>query len=326
MKIFVSGSLAYDHIMDFPDYFKNHILPEKIHLINVSFTIRDLKENFGGTAGNIAYNLSLLEEYPVILATAGNDFAKYQDWLAKRNIDISKIKIIQETQTAAAYIMTDQADNQITAFHPGAMRFSAGIDEKIFSGEMPENNLAIVAPGNTENMVELARVYQKIKLPYIFDPGQAIPALGAEQLIDCLTGSKMLVSNDYELQLILEKTGMTEQQLFDKTETVVTTLGEKGSLIKTKGGIMEIKPAKPKNSSDPTGAGDAYRAGFIKGLASGYSLEKCGRLASVVSVYTVEKYGTQTHQFNWRELQKRYKDNYDEDLQIIEHEFNEFNK
>lgn len=314
MKIFVSGSLAYDRIMDFPDYFENHILPEKIHLINVSFTVRDLKENFGGTAGNIAYNLSLLEEYPVILATAGNDFAKYQDWLAKHKIDISKIKIIKETQTAAAYIMTDRADNQITAFHPGAMRFSAGIDGEFSENELSESDWAIIAPGNTENMVELARVYQKIKLPYIFDPGQAIPALGAEQLIDCLTGSKMLVSNDYELQLILEKIGMTAEQLLAKTETVVTTLGEKGSLIKTKDKIIEIKPAKPQNTSDPTGAGDAYRAGFIKGLVNGFPLEKCGRLASVVSVYTVEKYGTQTHKFNWQELQERYRENYGEDL------------
>lgn len=312
MKIFVSGSLAYDRIMNFPGYFKDHILPEKVHLLNVSFTVGDLKENFGGTAGNIAYNLSLLGEKPVILSTAGNDFPKYQDWLEKHQIDISKIKIIKETQTAAAYITTDQADNQIAAFYPGAMRFSLVIQEEDL--DEASDSLAIISPGNTENMIGLAEIYKKKKIPYIFDPGQAIPALTAEQLLNAIAGAKIFISNDYELELIKQKTGRSEEELSEKIEIIITTLGSKGSIIKTEEGRKEIAPGKPENESDPTGAGDAFRAGLIKGMIEKYPLEKCVKLGSIVSLYTVEKYGTQTHQFNWAELQKRYQDNYSEEL------------
>lgn len=307
MSILVSGSLAFDKIMNFPGHFADHILPEKIHNLNVSFNIADLRQNFGGTAGNIAYNLSLLQERPIIISTAGNDFEKYECWLAEHKICTDQIKKISDIPSACAYIITDQSDNQITGFHLGAMSNSVG---EISDDIIKSAKLAIVSAGNISDMVNLPKQYQKLGLPYIFDPGQAIPALSSDQLKQCLAGAKILIVNDYELSLILNKTGLFKADIISKVEILITTLGEKGSLIEQGTNRWEIPAAIPKNVSDPTGAGDAYRAGLIKGLLLGWPLEKCGRLAATVAVYTVEKYGTQTHEFTWESLLERYKENF----------------
>lgn len=310
MKILVSGSLAYDKIMDFPGKFSNHILPEKIHVLSVSFAVQDLKVNFGGTAGNIAYNLSLLGERPTVLAAAGNDFFPYKKWLLKNKVDLSNVKIVKNQPTACAHIITDQADNQITGFHIGAAAALVDTSKIKLSGV----SLAIIAPGNQKDMVSLAKFYQRKKIPYIFDPGQQLAVLNKSDFIKCLTGAKVYISNDYELSLVLKKTGLAKEKLKSKIEILVTTLGEKGSIIEVGKKIYRIPSARPKNTCDPTGAGDAYRAGFIKGMLLGLPWSKVGRLASVVSAYTVEKYGTQTHKFTWQELQRRYKQNYKEAL------------
>jgi adenosine kinase len=307
MSILVSGSLAYDKIMNFPGRFADHILPNKIHVLNVSFAVTDLQQNFGGTAGNIAYNLALMNEKPTIIATAGNDFNVYKKWLTKFKINLSLVKVVKSQPTACAHIITDQADNQITGFHAGAMLVSVG---RIPLRLIKKSQIAIVAPGNVSDMVNFSKQYQKASLPYIFDPGQAITALTSSQLRQCLIGSKVFIVNDYELSLTLKKISWTKRQLLQRTEILVTTLGEKGSKIETRGKILKIPAALPKNTSDPTGAGDAYRAGFIKGLVSGWPLEKTGRLAATVAVYTVEKYGTQTHKFSWGSLLKRYRANF----------------
>ncbi len=315
MKIFVSGSLAFDKIMDFPGSFKDHILPDKIHNLNVSFTVEEVKENFGGTAGNISYNLALLGESPIIFSAAGGDFKNYGKWLKNHGVDTNKIKVIKKERTAFCYITTDQADNQIAAFHLGAMKYSCDVDfsdiKKYLTGG---NQMAIIAPGCVSDAVNLANIYKRHHIPYVFDPGQSIPILSEKNLRDNIDGAKVFISNDYELSLVLKKTGWSESELSKKAEIMVTTLGKEGSVIRTKKEKYMIKPAKPKNTVDPTGAGDAYRAGFIKGLISNWPLETTGRFAGIVACYTVEKHGTQTHHFNFEEAKQRYKENFGEGL------------
>jgi len=313
-KILVTGSIAYDRIMDFPGYFKDQILPEKIHILNVSFLVKELKESFGGTAGNIAYNLALLGEKPKILANVGaKDFLLYESWLRKNKIDLSQIKVLPGQHTASAYIITDQADNQIAGFYPGAM--GQPVTSKLRAQSLKlRASLAIVSPQNPIDMVKLPKLFKQRKIPYIFDPGQQTTSLSGNQLKQAILGSKALIGNDYEINLISKKTGWSNGDLVKKTQILVATLGEKGSVIKQGNQIYRIPPAKPKNTSDPTGAGDAYRAGLIYGLFQNWPLPKVGQLAGLVSVYTVEKYGTQTHKFTWKELEKRYWQNFGEKL------------
>ena len=304
-KILVTGSIAYDRIMNFPGYFKDNILPEKIHILNVSFFINELRESFGGTAGNIAYSLALLGQRPTILGNVGaKDFSVYKKWWQKHKIDLSQIKVLPNQQTASAYIITDQADNQITGFFPGAMSTPLTANRKSQIANRGYG-LAIISPQNPVDMVKLPEVFKRKKINYIFDPGQQVVALSGAQLKKSITGSYVLIGNDYEISLITKKTGWSISQLIKKSEIVVTTLGEKGSVIRQGGKTYKIPSSKPKNTSDPTGAGDAYRAGFIYGLLNNWPLEKIGRFAGLVSVYTVELYGTQTHKFNWASLKKR---------------------
>lgn len=307
--ILVCGSLAYDRIMNFPGKFKEQILPDKIHILNVSFTINKLKESFGGTAGNIAYNLSMLGERPTILGLAGSDFPKYQNWLEKQNIDISKIKIAGEF-TAGAYIITDQDDNQIAGFYPGPLdKGYCRIAKKL-----KDVKIVIISPDAKERMLAYARIYKNFGIPYIFDPGQQIVSLTKRELEQTISGSKVLIGNDYEVEMILSKLDLDLEALQKMTEILVVTKGANGSEIYSQGEAIKIPPAKPKSTSDPTGAGDAYRAGFIKGLIESWPLAKTGRLAGLVAVYTVEKYGTQTHKFTWKELRRRYQENFKDSL------------
>ena len=309
-KILITGSIAYDRIMNFPGYFKDNILPDQIHNLNVSFFVDKFRESYGGTGGNIAYNLSLLETNFLTWANVGNNFENYKQWFLKNSIDVSKIKIFKEQKTASAYIITDQADNQIAGFFPGAMM------ESISLKPIPLNNigLAIVSPQNPIDMVELPLLFKENKIPYIFDPGQQVASLNGGQLKQSINGSKVLIGNDYEIKLIQEKTGWSLEDLQKQTEILIITLGEEGSQIYNKNKEYIIKPAEPENTSDPTGAGDAYRAGLIKGLIEKWPLEKIGKFAGLISVYTVEKYGTQTHSFTWPELEKRYRQNFNEKL------------
>jgi len=309
-NIVVSGSIVYDRIMNFPGKFKEHILPDKIHILNVSFTISKLKESFGGTGGNIAYNLALLQEQPVVLGVVGEDFLKYEAWLKKQKINISKIKKCRNELTASAYIITDQDDNQITGFYPGPRsKKYCQVAKKIKNAK-----IAIVSPEAKDRMIGYTKIYRKLGTPYIFDPGQQITSFSKQELERAIAGSKVLIGNDYEIQLIMDKLKSNIDKLQKMSEIIVVTKGAKGSAIYHKNKKIKIPVAKPKNTSDPTGAGDAYRAGLIKGLINDWPLPKTGRLAGLVSVYTVEKYGTQTHGFSWKELAKRYKENFKESL------------
>ena len=234
-----------------------------------------------------------------------NDFGKYRDWLSSCKVNIKEIKNIDSELTAFANIITDKGDNQIAAFYPGAMKYSCGI-----SDNMTKDSIAIISPGNMDDMLNLIKKYQQENISYIFDPGQQIPALSKDALRDGIKGAKIFISNDYELSLVIKKTGWSEVEIQNNVEMLVTTLGEKGSTIKNKEKIYNIPPAKIEKIVDPTGAGDAYRAGFIKGLIAEWPLEKVGRFAGVVAAYAVEQQGTQVHEFNLKDVWERYEKNF----------------
>jgi adenosine kinase len=302
--IVVCGSLAYDRIMDFPGHFSDHILPDKIHAINVCFQVNGIQEKFGGTAGNIAYALKLMGENPVISAAIGHDYQRYFDWLAKNGLSIENIKIIEDEFTAGAYITTDKADNQITGFNPGAMRYSSNMDFDQFD---PDKTLVIVSPGNLDDMINYPRVCKAKRFDYIFDPGQSLPMLDAKDLIQAIEGCHILICNDYELELIMSKTELDEGELLERAGAIIVTMGELGSRVYTPDGEIRIPAAKPKQVVDPTGAGDAYRGGLISGLLRGKDIEESARMGSACASFAVECYGTQSYSFTAKEFEERMK-------------------
>jgi adenosine kinase len=302
MNIIVSGSLAYDRIMDFPGSFSDHILPEKIHVLNVCFQVNGMKEKFGGTAGNIAYALALMGERPVICAAIGYDYHRYFDWFLKNGINTANIRIVEEECTAGAYITTDRSDNQITGFNPGAMKYTTFLD---FDKLQPQETLVIVAPGNFEDMVHYPRACKERGIDYVLDPGQSLPMWDPKDLVQAIEGSRILIVNDYELDLIMHKTGLNKKALRGLTGAIITTLGEQGSQISTPDGEIDIPVVKAKKVEDPTGAGDAYRGGLISGLVRGKNLERSARMGSVCASFAVECYGTQEYKFTSEEFDRR---------------------
>lgn len=302
MDIIVSGSLAYDRIMDFPGNFSDHILPEKIHVLNVCFQVNGMKEKFGGTAGNIAYALSLMGEKPIICAAIGRDYHRYFDRFSKNGINTENIRIIEDEYTAGAYITTDRSDNQITGFNPGAMRYQAFLD---FDKLRPGETLMIVAPGNLEDMASYPRACKEKGIDYIFDPGQSLPMLDAKDLVHAIEGCRLLIANDYELDLIMHKTSLNKKALLGLARAIITTLGEQGSRISTPGGETDVPVVKAEKVEDPTGAGDAYRGGLISGLVHGKNLEQSARMGSVCASFAVEYYGTQEYSFTSEEFDRR---------------------
>ncbi|MBU0612623.1 carbohydrate kinase family protein [Patescibacteria group bacterium] len=305
MNIYISGSLAYDRIMDFPDYFRNHVLPEKIHILNVSFLINCLKENFGGTAGNIAYTLKLLGDDPKIVGIVGRDFKPYLEWLKKNRISSDNIKIVKSELTAGAYIITDKTNNQITAFHPGAMSHSIGKLPKFGKG-----SLVIISPGNVSDMVKIAKECKKKEIQYIFDPGQQIPALPTKDLRYLLNGSYMFIVNDYEYALVSKRLKANKSKLMTMTENIIVTRGEKGSITTTNDGSFSINAVKPRKLVDPTGAGDAFRSGLVHGIIKKYPIKRAVQLATLVATYPIERYGTQEHKFTKKEISLRFYKNF----------------
>jgi adenosine kinase len=288
--------------MDFPGHFSDHILPEKIHALNVCFQVDGMKEKFGGTAGNIAYALTLMGERPKISATIGRDYHQYFNWLEKNGISNETIKIIDDEFTASAYITTDKADNQITGFNPGAMKYSSSLD---FARLDPRETLMIISPGNLDDMVNYPRVCKARGIDYIFDPGQSLPMLDAKDLIQAIEGCLILISNDYELELILSKTRLSKETLRRQARTIIVTLGELGSKVFTQQGEITVSAANPMRVEDPTGAGDSYRGGLISGLIRGKDIEQCARMGSVCASFAVECYGTQEYTFSPEEFNER---------------------
>lgn len=308
--ILVSGSIAFDHIMTFPGYFKDHILPDKVHMINVSFLVDKVQKQYGGCAPNIAYTLALLGHKPRLVGAAGNDFDGYADYLAELGIDIKPVVRSEEEITATCFITTDQSDNQITGFYVGAMPLAANISIKELAAEQ-KPALLIVAPDDPGAMLRHCREAKEAGVPLVFDPSFQVSAMDGEQLMEGARGAKALILNDYEFAVFQEKTGKSVAELHEDIELLVVTLGEHGSKIMPRGGDeIRIPAAKTQAPVDPTGCGDAFRGGFIAGLVQGLSLEDCGRMGSVTSVYAVEQYGTQKHAYSLEEFKTRYQENF----------------
>ena len=303
MTALICGSFAYDSIMVFPDRFKNHILPDKIHMLNVSFMVPTMRREFGGCAGNIAYNLNLLGGDGLPMATVGRDFEPYAKWMDQRGINRKYIRVIDKEYTAQAYITSDLDDNQITAFHPGAMMLA-------HENRVPTDagiTLGIVSPDGREGMVEHATQFREAGIPFIFDPGQGLPMFDGNDLRAFLDKASWLAVNDYEAQLVQERTGLSPHEMTGLVDAVIITRGAKGSRIYTKGREIEIPPARVTAAVDPTGCGDAYRAGLLYGIMQGKDWETTGRIASLMGAIKIEHHGTQNHQFTAEEFAGRFK-------------------
>jgi adenosine kinase len=303
----ICGSVAYDTILQFPDRFKSHILPDKIHILNVSFLVPEMRREFGGCAANIAYSLQLLGDRGVPMATAGQDFAPYRERLVAQGISVEHIKVVDGTYTAQAFITTDLDDNQITAFHPGAMQH-AHLNQVSDAGS--DITLGIVAPDGRQAMIDHAAQFAAAKIPFIFDPGQGMPMFGAEDLKTFIAQARWVAVNDYEWGLLQQKTGLTVSDITAQVEALVVTQGAEGSIIYTQGRTLTVPCAKPKAVVDPTGCGDAYRAGLIHGLLRGLDWETTGRVASLMGAIKIESRGPQNHSFSAAEFDRRYRDNF----------------
>ena len=303
MSAIICGSLAFDTIMVFPDRFKEHILPEKVHILNVSFMVPQMRREFGGCSGNIAYNLKLLggDGYP--MGTVGQDFDSYAAWMTKCGIDQKYIKKINDTYTAQAFITTDLDDNQITAFHPGAMNHA-------HENTIPAKDgisFALISPDGKDGMIQHAQQCMDAEIPFMFDPGQGMPMFNGEELLRFVEQAAYVCVNDYESQLLQERTGLTISQIAEKVEAAIVTCGSKGSIIHTNGNSIEIPAVKVSSVQDPTGCGDAYRGGLIYGLMNNLDWEVTGRIAALIGAIKVAHNGTQNHMFTINEFKDLYK-------------------
>jgi adenosine kinase len=300
-RALICGSLAFDTIMVFGDRFANHILPDKIHMLNVSFLVPQLRREFGGCAGNIAYNLKLLGDTGLPMATVGRDFGTYGEWMALCGVGTEHVRVIDSQLTAQAFITTDLDDNQITAFHPGAMQHSAG--NKV--SDAREVVVGIIAPDGRDGMIEHAAQFASASIPFIFDPGQGLPMFGAEELQRFVSQARWVTVNEYEWQLIQQKTGWNAAAVLERVEALIVTQGAAGSTIYTRAGELVIPAAAVGQVVDPTGCGDAYRAGLLHGLLHGLDWRTTGHIASLMGAIKIESRGTQNHRFTRAEFDRR---------------------
>lgn len=304
MDVIVTGSLGYDYIMDFPGRFADRIMPDKIHKLSLSFLVDKLTKQYGGTGANIAYTLKLLGVEPLLLACAGDDFDAYKKHLESHKISTKGISVHQGSTTSSYFVITDQDDNQIGSFYVGAMKYAKELS-------LPhDKNFVVIAPTDPTAMKKYVKECQALKLPYLYDPAFQIATFSDDQVKEGIEGAALLIGNDYEISLMENRLEISHEELLAMAPVVITTLGAKGSIIETRKESIHIKPAKPKDTSDPTGAGDAFRAGFLAGYLRKFDLPTCGRMGSVAAVYTVETYGTQTHTFTKKEFIARYKENF----------------
>jgi adenosine kinase len=310
MTTLICGSMAYDTIMVFPDQFKKHILPDQIHILNVSFMVPDMRREFGGTAGNIAYNLKLLGDDPAIMATVGHDFTPYAQRLADLGLSSRHVRVLADQFTAQAFITTDVDDNQITAFHPGAMMLSHV--NRI--ADAPEARLGIVSPDGRQGMIDHAHDFAAAGVPYVFDPGQGLPMFSGDDLLDLVANARALTVNDYEARIVEQKTGKTVADIARMIGAVVVTRGGDGSTVVTREGEMRVPAAKPDALVDPTGCGDAYRAGLLHGMARDWGWQKSARLASVMGAIKIGHRGGQNHRPSRDDIAARYRDAFGEAL------------
>jgi adenosine kinase len=304
MNTLICGSIAYDTIMVFHDRFRNHILPDQIHILNVAFLVPDMRREFGGCAGNIAYNLKLLGAHPLIMATVGEDYQPYAYRLERLKLAQTHVRAVPDTFTAQAFITTDLDDNQITAFHPGAMNFS----HLNHVGDARKVSLGIVAPDGREGMLNHAREFAEAGIPFIFDPGQGLPMFTGEELLDFVDKASYVAVNDYEARMLQERTGQTVEALAGRVKAFVVTRGAEGSVIYSAGQAIQIPSVAPTSVVDPTGCGDAYRAGLLYGIGQGYDWPTTGRLASLMGSIKIASRGGQNHQSTRDQVGARYRE------------------
>jgi len=310
MSTLICGSIAYDNIMVFPGHFRDQILPEQIHILNVSFLVPELRRELGGCAGNIAYNLKLLGEDPLVMGTVGEDSLAYFERFERLGIKLDYVRKMPGTLTAQAFITTDLDDNQITAFHPGAMNHS---QENRITRALGAK-LAIVAPDGKEGMVQHARELAELGVPFMFDPGQGLPMFSGKELLAFVEQASYLAVNDYEGRMLEERTGRKLEDLAPKLKALILTRGAEGSIIYADGLRYDIPCAKAAAVVDPTGCGDAYRAGLLCGIASGFDWQKTGRLASLMGAIKVASRGGQNHSVSRDEINRLFRQNFGSDL------------
>lgn len=302
MRTLICGSIAYDNIMVFPDHFKNHILPEKIHVLNVAFLVPEMRREFGGCAGNIAYNLKMLGGEPVMMATVGDDYAPYAARFEQLRLTQEHVQQVSDTFTAQAFITTDLDDNQITAFHPGAMNFSHFNSVK----DSRDIRLGIIAPDGRDGMLQHAREFHEAGIPFVFDPGQGLPMYNGEELLDFINKADYIAVNDYEGEMLQDRTGHRLESLANNAKALIITLGAQGSIIYADGKKFEIPCVKPKQIVDPTGCGDAYRAGLLYGIVNNFDWQTTGQLGSLMGSLKIAQRGGQNHQFSRDEIGQYY--------------------
>jgi adenosine kinase len=302
MSALICGSLAYDTIMVFPDQFKKHILPDKVHILNVAFLVPKMRREFGGVAGNISYNLKLLGENPFPMATVGDDFGPYREHLESLGISLRYVRHMEGEYTPQAFITTDIDDNQITAFHPGAMQHS-------YLNRVEDTDgikVGIVAPDGKRAMIQHSQDFVRAGIPHIFDPGQGMTLFNGDELRQFIIEAKYIVLNDYEFQLLKEKTGLDGDEIASQVEALIVTLGAEGSVLRTRESEEVISPVKPDDVQDPTGCGDAFRSGLIYGLLNDLDLVTACRIGSVMGAIKVAQQGPQNHNPTFDDIQDRF--------------------
>lgn len=310
MHILICGSVAYDNIMVFRGRFQDHILPHQIHILNVAFLVPELRREFGGCAGNIAYSLKLLGGDPLIMATVGEDALPYRERLKRFDIADDCVREVPDTLTAQAFITTDLDDNQITAFHPGAMNFS----HQNHVRSAPPAGLAIIAPDGRDGMLQHARELSELGIPFMFDPGQGLPMFSGDELLSFVERASYLAVNDYEGKLLEQRTGRELQGLAKMVKALILTRGAEGSVIYAGGQRFDIPCVKASEVVDPTGCGDAYRAGLLYGIAAGFDWPKTGRLAALMGSVKIASRGGQNHLITREEILRRYRQNFGSEL------------
>jgi adenosine kinase len=309
--VIVTGTVAYDYIMDFPGGFSEHILPSEIHKINLSFIVSKFAKRRGGTAGNVSYSLGLLAVPHILFTVAGKDFAEYGKDFRKLEIDLSKVRIDKNEYTSTGFAMTDKNDNQIWGYFYGA---SEGIKDLRLKTVAKKDDLVLIGPSGAQGSMSLIRQCIALQIPYMFDPGFILTQVSNQDLEIGVKNAKIIIGNDYEICLIKER--VKDWQDFFPDKAIITTFGEKGALIDDKGKKYQIKSVKPGKMVDPTGAGDAWRSGFLAGFTKGFDLQVCGQMGSVTSAYSLEHYGTQEHSFSKAEFILRYRQNFNSLLKL----------
>jgi adenosine kinase len=306
MKIVVTGSIAFDYLMSFPGSFTEHLLPDHLAKVSLSFLVDTMDKRRGGCAPNIAYTLALLGERPHLMATAGQDFGDYRAWLDAAGVDTSLVKVVEGKFTASFFCSTDQQNNQIASFYTGAMANAA---ELSFRTAGP-CRVAIISPNDPAAMSQYAEECRVLQIPFIFDPGQQVARMSGDELRDGLSGAAVVISNDYEFQILQEKTGLDEAALLARAGTLIVTLGEHGCKVVQKSGSIAVPAVTPTRIVDPTGVGDAFRGGLMKGLAAGADWGTCARLGSVAAAYALEHLGGTSHAYTLDEFRARYQEHF----------------